>query len=111
MAIVNPLVKEKAAPEVRETLEGLTKQFRQDTQHFRHHGPSTECAEEFPSVLWRRHGRRHRRSALQRTRLFEDVATQRLRVLNPRTHRFGEANRNHRRANPGAAVLRPQPVV
>ena len=24
MAIVNPLVKEKAAPEVRETLEGLT---------------------------------------------------------------------------------------
>jgi len=28
-----------------------------------------------------------------KTRLFEDVATQRLRVLNPRTHRFGEANR------------------
>jgi alkylhydroperoxidase family enzyme len=27
MAVVNPLPKEKSAPELRETLEGLTKQF------------------------------------------------------------------------------------
>ena len=49
---------------------------------------------------------RYKELAYLKTALINGV-----RVLNTRTHRFGEANRNHRRANPGAAVLRPQPVV
>ncbi len=98
MSLVNPLPKEKTASELHPIYDGLSKKF----------GKMPNIFGQVPPLLLRRHGRRHRGSALQRASLSKDSADQRLRVLNPRSHRFGEADWYHRRTDSSSAILRAQ---
>jgi hypothetical protein len=54
---------------------------------------------------------RHGRAALQGVCLPENVADQRLRILNPCAHCFGEADWDHGGAYSRPSILRPQQVV
>src|SRR6058998_2786827 len=92
-------------------LRGHDQEVRQGPEHLRRDGPPPRRARQVPAVLRGRHGRRDRRTQAQGVRLSQNLARQWLRVLNPRPHRFVEAGRRDRRADPCPDLLRSQSAL
>src|SRR2546422_6989894 len=110
MPVVNPIPKEKAADAAKPIYDDLTKRFGRAPNIFAvmaHRPAALKNFLAFYASVMSEGGR----AEVQRAGVPEDLDPERVRVLNPRPHRFGEADRHHRRADQGADVLRDEPAL
>jgi hypothetical protein len=94
MAVVNPLPKEKAAPEVHETYEGMTKLFGKVPNIFATMAHRPNALKNFLPF----YGAVMDEGTVEPR--YKELAYLKTSLING-----GEANRRHRRASPGTAVL------
>src|SRR6058998_1100931 len=111
MPVVNPIPKEKAADAAKPIYDDLTKRFGRVPNIFAvmaHRPAALKTFLAFYASVMSEGTVEPRYKELAP----EDLDPERVRVLNPRPHRFGEADRHHRRADPGAVVvLREEPSL
>jgi len=111
MAIVNPLVKRKGRAGSAQDLRRTDKTIRQDTNIFATMAHRPNVLKNFLPFYGAVMDEGTVEARDKETRLFEDVATQRLRVLNPRTHRSAKRIGITGEQIQALQFLRPQPVV